>query len=207
MNFSAGHARADEIDRVKALEMKLRSDAISEEEVLELALLNIEPLHNGFRAVELLEGLVKSNPGNVLGRLWLAFCDIYELMDPASLRNARLLCDGILRETSEPRTRAAALLLSATAARQLSNDVDVRNELEECVSLAPNWITSRQVLAREYERHGMKTAAKDQLLKALENAEESPKAGNPLADLFDLLITGRNTYKVTDRIREQLREL
>jgi hypothetical protein len=63
-----GHATASESSRVEALEEKLRNRKITSDEQLELALLNIEPGHDGFRAIEVLREIPAESPQFNLAR-------------------------------------------------------------------------------------------------------------------------------------------
>ena len=60
--MTLGHATAAEAARIAELEAKLRNLSITTDEQLELALLNLEPVHDGFRAVDLLHEILRNKP-------------------------------------------------------------------------------------------------------------------------------------------------
>ena len=138
MTTLGGHATPRERERAAALEAKLQAQSASLDEQLELALLYLEPGHDGFRAAELLERILKTEPEHDLARLWLAHCWIYEWMDENALRNAVTLCDALTDASKPAPVRSAALLLKATALRQLGGDGEVIELLSLSVELAPS---------------------------------------------------------------------
>jgi Tfp pilus assembly protein PilF len=196
-----GHASPREMERITALEAKLRSQAISLDEQLELALLYLEPGHEAIRTTELLQEILAHHPEHNLARIWLAYCFIYEWMDEESLKNAVGLCDLLSDECVPTKLRAAALLLKAAALRQLPGGDDPLPLLLQSIELEPNWISNRQMLASVYQERGDRKAAEEQLHRAME------VRGNYANHLFDRLIAGRSDYRIGDGLEEQLREL
>jgi len=100
-----GHASAQQQQCIRQLEERLQGNIASEDDILELALLAIEPGHNGLSAALLLRRIPTSNP---LRNVWLAFADIYELMDVAALAEAIDACSAILTRDSDTAIKAAA---------------------------------------------------------------------------------------------------
>lgn len=207
MTTPTGHASPGESERIAELDAKLHAGTITSDEQLELALLNLEPGHDGFRAAEMLRGMLAAEPEHDLARLWLAFCCIYELMDPDALREAIRLCDELSQARVPVDVQAAALLLKAAALRQLAGDHDVLALLQESVRLAPEWIANRQWLAKIYEERGDQAAAEEQLQKAVEVSRKRPDTRSYADQLFEMLITARGSYQIEDRLQDQLREL
>ncbi len=209
MTTTLGHAAPGERQRMAELETKLRTRTITSGEHLELALLNLEPGHDGFRAAELLREMLAAEPENGSARLWLAYCCIYELMDPEALREAVRLCEELAPGQASADVRAAALLLEAAALRQLAGDRDVLALLRESVRLAPTWIANRQWLAMIYQERGDRAAAEEQLREALEvsRAQPAPEPDRYADQLFEMLITARGSHQIGGRLQEQLQEL
>lgn len=187
-----------------ALEEKLRHRGLTNEERLELALLNIEPGHDGFRAVELLREMPAGSPSLDLARLWISYCCIYELMDDDALREAVRLCDELLERRPSARVQAAALLLKAASLRQLGSGHDTVAELRESVRLEPTWVANHQFLATVYEELGDRVAAEDELRKAIEVSRLPQESASHADQLFEMLITARGSHQITKRLQDQL---
>ncbi|HVT61022.1 MAG TPA: hypothetical protein VHR45_21845 [Thermoanaerobaculia bacterium] len=204
---ATGHATPQESERIAALEAKLGRKTISCDEHLELALLQLEPCHDGFRAAELLEEIIAAKPDHSLAKIWLAHCWIYEWMDEEALRNAVRLCNTLLDERVSVHLRSAALLLKASALRQLPDSDDPLALLLESVRLAPDWISNREMLAQVYQERGDRNAAAEQLRRALEVSRAPHQVSSSYAEqMFKKRIArrggGRLTFKdLENRIR------
>lgn len=196
-----GHASSREKDRMAALEAKLGDQAISPDERLELALLYLEPGHDGLRAAELLEGILAVDPGHDVARMWLAHCLIYEWMDEEALRRAVELCNALLDERLPADLRAAGLMLKAAALRLLPDGDDPLPLLLQSINLAPTWISNRLLLSNVYQDQGDRKAAEQELLLAKE------ALGSYAGQLFEELITGRGGDRVADFLEDQIRTL
>ncbi|HEX7157898.1 MAG TPA: hypothetical protein VF214_02695 [Edaphobacter sp.] len=204
MTLNDGHFDSQERREWELLQAKLQDGSISTPELLKLAQLSIEPGHDLFRAAELLETVLATDPGENMARVWLAHCWIYGFMDPASLRNALEVCNEIGRKAGIIASiRAAAFLLRGAAFYQLSAIDSARKELEASVALEPGWVANRQLLAVLYERTNDLASAREQLVRAIENTAV-PSSGDPL---FEWLITGRHAAGVLQRLRDQLKRL
>jgi tetratricopeptide (TPR) repeat protein len=203
--FLAGHPTLSEREHIARLDAKLRDRTIDLDEQLELALLHLEPLHDGLRAVDLLWGILAATPKHPLARIWLVYCWIYEWMADEALRNAVTLCDELLHEDLPASLQAAALLLKASALRELGGESLA--PLRESVALAPDWISNRQLLARIYEERGDRWLAAEQLRKAIALSLSRPDTGNYTDELFELLITGRGGELVANGLQEWLQKL
>jgi predicted Zn-dependent protease len=201
-----GHADFDQECLAAELAERVRTGSATDNDILELALLSLEPLHDIETAASLLEGLVNRSPHDPLPKIWLAFIYIYEIMTPTALENAIALCDE-LSVIAESSIHAAALLLKATALRD-SGSNDVRTILEESVRVRTDWISNRQLLAQVYLEHGNMSAAKRELGEALHNvASESPKTSAYQDFLFEELITLRLSDGVAERLALRIRSL
>ena len=209
MSFASGHPNVSERARITELEAKLRNRGMNSAELLELALLNLEPLHDGFRAVELLGKIQPEDPRYALAKLWLAYTYIYELLDEVALRNAMKLVDQLIEEEgASVEVKAAAFLLKAAAVRELGvGDTDPAEYVRASIALAPGWIANRQLLARIHQERGEQAAAEEELLKAIEACGQQPEAKNIVDQMFESLVTARGSHRIADRLREQLSEL
>lgn len=204
MTSNRGHFDKQQLRRAELLESKLCDDSISTRELLELALLSIEPGHDCFHAAELLEKVLAADPDENTAKLWLAHCWIYEFMDERSLRKAIEISTEIDLDTGTAAdVRAAALLLKGAAFYQLSSTDSARAALEASVHLEPQWITNRQLLATIYEKSNDISAARGQLVRAIENTAVPPSDDH----LFEWLITGRRAAGIAQRLRDQLEGL
>lgn len=201
-----GHPTEGEAARVKLLREKQRANALTRDEALELALLSLEPLHEGDDAAELLIKLIEVDPTDELAKLWLACTYIDEFMDEGSLRKAIALCDEILA-SPDGTHRAAALLLKAAALQQLSMSQAAKPLLEKSIAAAPDWISNRRLLAKIYEDSGQNQLAKEQLQAILKVADRPVHPDNTIAYTFELLITGRALRGIKDRVEEELRHI
>ncbi len=179
----------------------------TDEERFELALLNIEPGHDGYRAVELLREIPQESPCYDFARIWLAYCYIDSLMVEEALRNALRICDELLGRPTSSEVRGGAYLLKAIALRELSSADGVIPNLKEAVHLSPTWILPRMELANAYSRVGDKRAAELELLAARQAATEPPAPAGLSATLFEELITARGGHGMRERIDMLLKRL
>jgi len=175
---------------------------------MQLALKLFEPAHDPFTAVDILKEVLARDPSCDLARIWLAYLNIYELMDEGALREALTLADEVNAE--DKTLRAAALLLKGAALRHLGRAEMAIAALVESVHLADDWITNRQALADMYGQGGRKGEAIEQLQAALKNFELAKNARSAddqsALDLFEIYLTGRAASNtVGDTIRDQLR--
>jgi tetratricopeptide (TPR) repeat protein len=196
-----GHANDQQRRRIQQLEERLHRDIASEDDILELALLAIEPGHDGVRAAGLLSRLPASDP---LRNVWLAFVDIYELMDLAALAEAVDACSEALGGSTDVTIQAAALMLRAAAQRHLTHIAQARADCEESVRLAPHWIGNRQLLSQILTELGEYAAARKQLIEALHNVRPIPHPEEYVDYMFEQLITARSSDGIEKRLRSKL---
>lgn len=163
-----GHASAEQNSRIRIIEERQQAGSASYDELLELSLLALEPQHDGLRAAELL-AQIDAEYDDARSRLWLAFTCIYELMDQAALWKAVNTCERLISSVPDLELQAAAWMLKAAARRHLSAGDDVRNDIEQSISLAPVWIGNRQLLAEVLREKGDRSGAEKQLRQALAN--------------------------------------
>lgn len=199
-----GHASISESNRMQLLEEKLRDRRITSDELLELALLNIEPGHDGFRAIEVLRETSAESPNFNLAQLWIAYCDIYELMDEGALRECIMLCDDLLEREASSRLRAAAFFLKASALRDLDRNNAPVECLLESVKLEPAWVSNRQFLAKLYYEQGHRLAAEEQLHKAIEVSRSQTQSVHIADQLFERLITAQGWSSMKKTLQDQL---
>jgi|ERR1700724_608632 len=200
-----GHATAAERQRIDSLEAKgVRASA---EERLELALLNVEPAHEISGALEVLRSLLSRDTSDYGARFWLAYCCVYELGSEPALEEAIVLCDELLQSAAPDRLKAGALMLKATAFRDLGRGQDPLPELRQSISLAPDWVSNRQELAQVMLERGEHALARAQLERALA-APSISTDGLSVADArFEELVTARVGLAVRNLIREKLTKL
>jgi tetratricopeptide (TPR) repeat protein len=213
--METGHATSAEKAHIAALNEKLRTGSITPDEQLELALLNLEPLHDGFKAGELLQELLAANPRHEIAKLWLAYVHIYEFMDRPSLVNAVRLCDDLFVSADQRDTLAAAHLLKTSALCDLAFDskqraasnLDPMLDLRLSVARAPTWPGSRLSLAHIYEKRGDLLAAQDQLREALETSGSRPPLPDYASRMFEMLITQRGSERTIKLLKSELQRL
>ncbi|HEX2061782.1 MAG TPA: hypothetical protein VHK90_13670 [Thermoanaerobaculia bacterium] len=205
---ATGHASTVEAEEIAMLRRKAAAGSLDTRELMQLALKLFEPAHDPFTAVEILKEVLARDPSCDIARVWLAYLNIYELMDEGALREALTLADEV---NSEDKTlRAAALLLKGAALRHLGRAEMAIAALVESVRLADDWITNRPALSDMYRQAGRKGEAIEQLQAALENFEQAKNTSSAeeqrAVDLFEIYLTGRAASNtVGDTIRNQLR--
>jgi len=129
-------------------------------------------------------------------------------MAPEDLREAISLSDELFSGASDRRILAAGHLLKGTALRDLGRIEDAVAELERSISLAPDWISNRQLLAAVYKDRGEHAAAAALLRRALESAATQPApTDNQVNRLFESLVTGRVGSDIEESLQNQLREV
>jgi hypothetical protein len=207
MTYDYGHATTAERARIDSLEIKLQRSSITLEELLDLALLHLEPMHKATRAAGLFRQVIASDAqGSEVARLWLAYCLIYEFMEERFLKEAMSLCDRLLSPGNAADLRAAAWMLKATALRDSGVEPFPFNELFESLKAAP-LITTRRLLADLFRDRGDLARAREQLELAL-SIPLVDVSDMPLErEMFEMLVTGRGEHRVHDGIHEQLRKL
>ena len=179
----------------------------SADERLELALLNVEPAHEIRRAVEVLRSLLYRDTSDYGARFWLAYCCVYELFSEPEWKEAIGLCDEILQSAAPDPLKAGALMLKATAFRDLGRGQDPLAELRQSISVAPDWVSNRQELAQVMLERGEHAIARAQLERALAAPSVSTDRLSVADARFEELVTARAGLAVRNRIREQLTKL
>lgn len=188
MTPQRGHATREEQEAVEELERQhRRGDPV---DVVVLAQLYVDPLHEEDRALPLLRDAVVSDPTDVRARYWLAHCLIrHDLSDEAlaeALMHLRLVKAGSMPWA------AAGLVLEAGAYEWLHpEDIQLRVALlERAVALAPGWAAPRSVLAENYLLQGRKTQARRELEAALRNLASPPNPKDLADEYFHVNVTG-----------------
>ncbi len=190
------------------LEQRIAEGSANDEDQFELALLNLEPGHDGFRAVELLRGIRPSSPCHDLAQLWISHCLIYEMMDDGALAEAVQICSTLLGRSISPEVRTGAHFLRAMAVWNRNPTEAVIPDLCEAVRLEPDWSATRLSLARVYRVLHHERAAEEQLLAAREAAKKpAPEAADVPGKLFELMVTGRGGHRRREWIDEELERL
>lgn len=199
-----GHAGNRDLAVLEELQRKAALATITDEELLRLALLQIEPAHDAFAAVDTLKYVLARGPWHDIARVWLGYLFVYELMDEDALRDAIRIADEV--SANERRLKSAALWIKGSALRQLQIVDRGIAVLEESVKLEPEWVANRLALANAYRDADRKGDAIEQLTVAL------AKVGNAKAiecdDLFETLITGSApSSQMIVTINEEIRRL
>jgi tetratricopeptide (TPR) repeat protein len=198
-----GHASESKAEELATLQQKAVEGTLESEELLRLALQLFEPAHDPFAAVDVLKLLLRQLPTHDVARIWLAYLDVYELMDDDALREAVALADHV--SSTDERLYAAALLVKGAALRHLANVGAAVAAVEESVRLAGDWVTNRQALGDLYRDSGRKADALDQFRAALANFEKAREVGrreerSREEELFDVHLTGLATSQITGAI-------
>lgn len=167
-----GQLSEEQLSFIRKLEARIDSDSSPTEDVLRLARLYIEPLHQEDKAAELLREILQREPNNNWARYWLAHCCVYYFMDPDSLGLARQLLEACIR--NDPTKSAAMHSLLASVLRDLGEPITQQylRLLEESARLEPKWVLNRICLAQAYETLGRFKEATQQLELAADNLVE-----------------------------------
>jgi tetratricopeptide (TPR) repeat protein len=204
-----GHASELEVEELAVLRRRASEGLLTTEELLRLALQLFEPVHDPFAAVDVLKELLRRDPPFDLARIWLAYLDVYELMDDDALREAVALAEEV--SSTDDRLRAAALLIKGAAVRHLAIMGPAVSAVEESIRIAGDWVTNRQALGDLYRDMGRRAEAVDQFRAALENLERARQTERRLEhdrerELFEIYLTGLAASEITaDIIRDQWR--
>jgi len=139
------HATKEQRQTIDHLIALVESGLAAPQEILNLALFQLEPEHDGSRAIQLLKTLPHEQR---MRDVWLAFAYIYEIMDQTALSDAVTICTEIRKMPFDADVQAAALMLRASALRHLRSAAEARADAEESIQIAPHWVGNRQLLAQ-----------------------------------------------------------
>jgi tetratricopeptide (TPR) repeat protein len=201
----SGHATPDQLADIEARIAAVNPATSPAAELIDLALLLLEPAHREDVAINLLETLLGREPENGEARIWLAYALLHFRLDEAALRRAADLLTPLL---NHPTHAAAAHLLLAEVRDEQVGDLDERIALlERSVALAPDWVSNRQDLAWAYSEAGRQEDATAQLNQAIGAVRAADPSWSIQQREFEESITGRAAAGTVERLREDLREL
>ena len=168
-----GHARPDEVAFVESLQAAVANE-VPFARILDLAQVNIEPMHADATAVQLSEFVLLLDPRNARAVVWYAYCAIHYLIRPEALERAV----GLLTDVACPdaTTAGAAYVLLDEALTDLGRDVlsERIGRLEASVQAEPGWSENRRRLALAYHEAGRTREGEEQLETAIANLLDAP---------------------------------
>jgi tetratricopeptide (TPR) repeat protein len=197
-----GHASDEELDRVSRLEATLDPATSPVDDLLELGLLYLEPLHREDDAIAILEAILGQEPDYAPAKLWLAHTLLHHVMDDAALARSRELLESML-ESGGDLSAAARMLLAEVLEEQGATRLQDRIALlEESVAQEPRWVYNRQSLAWAYDEAGRQRDAFDQIDDAVRNATGVHPEASVALRAFEESITGRGGHRAKERLLE-----
>ena len=201
----SGHASHEQLADIEARAAAVDMATTSATDLIDLALLYLEPAHREAEAIDLLEALLRREPGNAEARIWLSYALLHFRFDEANLTHAAELLAPLL---DDPTYAAAAHLLLAEVQDEQGGDLTQRiTLLERSVALAPDWVSNRQDLAWTYSEAGRHADAAAQLKEALTATRTADPSWTIQQREFEETITGRAAIGTEARLRDDLREI
>lgn len=201
----SGHATPDELHAIETREATLDMATSPVGDLVELALLYLEPAHREADAIALLETVVARDPSHGQARVWLAWALLHFVMDGPSMTRAQELLTPLL--DVEPYSGAAHMLLAEVRDEQGAT-VDARIRLlETSVAIEPDWVSNRHDLAWAYSEAGRHEEAATQLQAALHAIRPEDPRWTLVQRSFEESITGRTAAGAGDRLQADLAEL
>ena len=201
----SGHASIEEQREIESREARLDRASSPANEVLELALMYLEPAHREDEAIELLESIVAREPQHAEARLWLAYALLHFLMDRPALARAN---EVLATLRNDPVYAGAANMLLAEIGEEQHAELGERIRfLEASVAAEPTWINNRHDLAMAYAEAGRVEEATAQLRVALENVRSEEAGWTRARRQYEESFTGRTAFAAAERMRAALRDL
>jgi len=201
----SGHASPSESREIEAREKRLDPALSPIDDLLELALLYVEPAHREDEAIRLLEAVLQRDPFNGEARLWLAYILLHFRMDAPALARARDAVTPLL--DTHPYGGAATLLLAEVRDEQGAGLAERIHILERSVAQEPDWVSNRQDLSRAYSEAGRNEDALEQLRRALNSISSVDPTWTGAKRNFEESITGRTAFGAEARLRQEIYEL
>ncbi len=208
-----GHATPEEQQHIQELEARIDAATSPLGEILELALLYIEPCHRGESVVELLQAILQRDPNNSVAKIWIGYCCLWALISPEWQRYAQGLLQEALASEPDPELVAGAYLLLAQLSRKLAfpkwNEPEALSReielLRVSIDRAPHWVNNHRTLAWAYKQRGDVAESIEHLQRGIENMLPRDPELDPLTLYFESYITGRIAQ--TRFLHEQLQVL
>lgn len=204
-DLMTGHATAAEAREIESREATLDRATSPVGELLELALLYLEPAHREDEAIELLESIVARHPQHAEARVWLAYALLHFGMDQDSLARAREVVTPVLENTSH--AGAAYMLLGEIGEEDGVEVAERIRLLEASVAAEPEWVNNRHDLAVAYFEAGRSEDATAQLEAALGSIRGEDPDWSLARRSYEESLTGRTAFEAEDRLRAASREL
>lgn len=205
--YTSGHASKKDLQKVRDLERAVARGPRHHDQLIELALYYMEPLHEEDKALQLMEEVVTRVPDCWLARVWAAYLYLHHRMDRISLLRAQ----DLLRPLTDQKgnASAAAWLLLAQIGRELEqlDPAGVAENLERSVEEAPSWVLNHYLLASCYRILGRTSDALRELDLAEDNVHPVDYSVSK-ADLeFDSAITARTSHGILDLLESARNKL
>jgi thioredoxin-like negative regulator of GroEL len=190
-DYEWGHADGQEREVVADLLRRIVPEESPTQDILDLALLLIEPCHREHQAIPLIEAVLKRAPSNGRAKILLAHCCIGYLVERPALKRAKALLASVI--DTDPEYRGAAYMLLAEALYDMGK-LPIGKEirmLESSVACEPEWVYNRYRLAGAYKRVGRFSDAVDQMQRAVANIKDADPQWTLSDYYFESIITGR----------------
>lgn len=200
-----GHATSSELQEIQRLEANLDLSLNSVDDLMQLALLYMEPAHREEEAIQLLEAVISRDPLIGEARIWLAYVLLHYKMDSVSLSRAIEVLTPLLED---PTFDGPASMMVAEVLEEQGADLGDRIQfLEMSVAKEPSWVNNRQDLAWAYSASGRSEDARRQLELALGSVRRANPAWGVHRRNFEESITGRTAFGVEERLRSDIQDL
>jgi len=201
------HPTRDQFELADDLQRRVDSSGANADDLLTLALLRLEPFHDGFGAAQLLESVRGTAAEEAMASVWYAYCALHFLFDVSTLQKA---LDLLTRSQGPTRELESALeFMMAEVIYRLDENAgdNIVGHIQRSIELAPEWVSNHQMLAWFMERRGERELALQHLRSALANIIPPDPAWSLLRAEFECNITARTSFNVDRRISDVIRRL
>ncbi len=208
-----GHATPEEQQQIQALEVRVDAATSPLDEVLELALLYIEPCHRAESVASLLQAILQREPNHSLAKIWMAYCCRWTLIAPEWQRYAQGLLEEVVVSEPDPELVAGAYLMLAQLSRELAfpkwNEPEPLTRYIELlyasIQRAPDWCDNHMTLAWIFKESGRLSEAIEHLQQAIDNITGRDPSWDTPTQYFEAYITGRSSD--AEYLRRKLDEM
>ena len=201
------HPTRDQVALADELQRRVDSSDANADDLLTLALLRLEPFHDGFGAAQLLES-VRGTAGEVAtASVWYAYAAVHFLFDASTLQKAFDLLTHSAGPTRELESARELMMAEVIHRLDANADDDIAGHIQRSIELAPEWVSNHQLLAWFMERRGEHELALQHLRTALANTIPPDPAWSLLQAEFECNITARTSFNVDRRISDVIRRL
>lgn len=200
-----GHETPQQLHEIELRAAALDPRTSPVQDVVDFALLCLEPAHKEDEAIELLEMAIQRDPRPGAAQLWLAYALLHVRMDAESVERARQILSPLI---DWPGLAGAAGLLLAEVREEQGAGLDERIALlEASVEREPDWVSNRQDLAWAYSEAGRHLDAVRELKQAIGSIVAVDPSWDDGRRNFEESITGRAAAGTEARLLADIAEL